>query len=124
MINKEHSIFHEVAQGISNVEIASGIYEANIKSLNISKVSRPGQFINILPSKNFQNVMRRPMSIASQSDDEISIIYKPIGEGTEIMMRWVEGEEVDYIGPLGNYWTSYAVSYTHLRAHETDSYLV
>ena len=92
MINKEHSIFHEVGQVVSNVEIASGIYKATIKSLNISKVSRPGQFINILPSKSFQNVMRRPMSIASQGDDEISIIYKPIGEGTEIMMRWVEGE--------------------------------
>ena len=107
MINKEHSIFHEIGQVISNVEIASGIYEATIKSLNVSKVSRPGQFINILPSKKFQSIMRRPMSIASQGDDEISIIYKPIGEGTKIMMRWVEGEEVDYIGPLGNCWTGY-----------------
>ena len=49
--------------------------------------------------------MRRPMSIASQGDDNISIIYKAIGEGTRIMANWNKGSQVDMIGPLGNYST-------------------
>ena len=101
MIYKESGIVK------SNIEIAEGIYQTDIFSPNISQNSFPGQFINILPSSNWSYVMRRPMSIANQINNEISIIYKPIGEGTKIMIRWVEGEEVDYIGPLGNCWTGY-----------------
>ena len=107
MINKRNSTFHEIGQVISNLEIASGIFEATIESFDISKISRPGQFINILPSRKWQQVMRRPMSIASQDDGRLSIIYKPIGEGTKIMADWREGENVDYIGPLGNYWKGF-----------------
>ncbi|SVD64945.1 uncharacterized protein METZ01_LOCUS417799, partial [marine metagenome] len=51
--------------------------------------------------------MRRPMSIASQGKDEISIIYKVVGKGTQIMADWENGTLVDLLGPLGNYWKNY-----------------
>ena len=55
--------------------------------------------------------MRRPMSIASQGNGEINIIYKAIGNGTRIMANWQKGEVVDLIGPLGNYWEEYDVTH-------------
>ena len=100
-------IYHEFAKVISNKKIAKGIYEAIISSPKISKYSKAGQFINILPSQNWKNVMRRPMSIASQKENKISIIYKVFGEGTEIISRWKKNQIVDIIGPLGNYWKHY-----------------
>ena len=100
-------IFNESARVISNKEIAFNTYESYIYSPQIAKLALPGQFINILPSADWVNVMRRPMSIASQVDDSISIIYKPIGIGTEIMKEWKVNDRVDIIGPLGNHWIRY-----------------
>ena len=100
-------IYNEIVKVISNEEIAENIFEAILFSPKISKVSKPGQFINILPSISWTNVMRRPMSIASQNDEEISIIYKVFGEGTDIMSRWKPGRTVDIIGPLGNFWDGF-----------------
>ncbi len=97
----------ELSEVLTNSEIAEGIYQTVFQSPKISSISQPGQFINILPSSDWDHIMRRPMSIASQGNDEISIIYKAIGDGTRIMANWQKGEIVDIIGPLGNYWKTY-----------------
>ena len=100
-------IYNELAIVISTKEIAFNTFETILCSPQISKATLPGQFINILPSKEWENVMRRPMSVASQADGNISIIYKVVGPGTEIMKNWKVDEVVDIIGPLGNYWDNY-----------------
>ena len=66
-------IYKEIAEVVNNKEIAKGIYESVLLSPNIAKASNPGQFINILPCFDWKNVMRRPMSIASQNNNKISI---------------------------------------------------
>ena len=97
-------IFNEICEIIYNKEIAKNIFEAKLSSDKISKSTKSGQFINILPSINFENAMRRPMSISYQDSESINIIYKSIGDGTRIMKKWRKGEKIDIIGPLGNYW--------------------
>ena len=74
---------NEVASVISNYEIASNYWQAILKAPEISRMAKPGQFINILPIKNWPKMMRRPMSIASNEHENISIIYKVVGEGTQ-----------------------------------------
>ena len=100
-------IFNETARVIETKEIAFNTYETYLDSPKIAKLALPGQFINILPSLDWPNIMRRPMSIASQGNKTISIIYKSVGLGTEIMRDWNVGDMVDIIGPLGNYWHGY-----------------
>ena len=100
-------IYNEKSKVLSNKKIAHNIYEAILYSPNISKVTKPGQFINILPIKTWKNVMRRPMSVAWQEDGNISIIYKIFGEGTEIISKWKKNSNVDIIGPLGNHWKDF-----------------
>ena len=43
-------VFNEIATVISNKCIAKNIYETHFYSPNISQNSKPGQFVNILPS--------------------------------------------------------------------------
>ena len=100
-------IYNESAIVRSTSELAEGIYKTILFSPQISSSSKPGQFINILPKDDWANVMRRPMSIASQENDEISIIYKVIGEGTAAMSNWPKDCTIDIIGPLGNYWMDF-----------------
>jgi dihydroorotate dehydrogenase electron transfer subunit len=100
-------IYNESAIVKSNIELAEGIYKTILYSPQIAASAKPGQFINILPKKDWSNVMRRPMSIASQNNEEISIIYKAIGEGTIAMSNWELNSFIDIIGPLGNFWTDF-----------------
>ena len=100
-------IYNEIATIKSNHQIAYNIFESHMYLPNISSVVKPGQFINILPSKDWNKIMRRPMSVASQKEGYISIIYKIFGEGTELMSQWKENDKVDILGPLGNTWENY-----------------
>ena len=98
-------IYSLKAKIISNKQIATNIYESYLYAPEIAKISKPGQFINIIPSENWSNVMRRPMSIASQSKNSISIIYKVFGEGTDLISKWNKTDIVEILGPLGNCWS-------------------
>lgn len=100
-------IFNELVSVMSTKEIAQNTYQTFLESSSISSVVKPGQFINILPSNNWDKMMRRPMSVASQKEGEISIIYKVVGDGTQFMKNWGKGDVVDIIGPLGNYWENF-----------------
>ncbi len=100
-------IHNEMGTVLSKEEIAENIFQAVIHSPKISNDSKAGQFINILPDLKWPNVMRRPMSIASQDNGKISIIYKVFGYGTELISNWRKNQKVDIIGPLGNWWNDY-----------------
>ena len=95
---------NEIAEVLSNKEIAKNIYSAILKSPKIAKTSKPGQFINILPNKNWEKAMRRPMSLAGTDGNNIEIIYKVFGEGTRLISNWKNKDRIDNIGPLGNCW--------------------
>ena len=69
-------IYNEIGKVISNSQISEGIYKTVFHAPAISVNSHPGQFVNILPLSNWDHVMRRPMSIASQGNDEINTLFK------------------------------------------------
>ncbi len=58
----------------------------------------PGQFIHIKIDRLF---LRRPFSIAVQGKNRLAILYKVVGEGTEILARKKAGDSLNVIGPLG-----------------------
>jgi len=97
-------MINEIGSVNFNRKIAHNFYEAEIVSPKISKKCKPGQFVNILPSSNWNKVMRRPMSVSYQDGKVIRIIYKVIGPGTKLINEWKKNQKVDIIGPLGNYW--------------------
>ena len=101
------SYLNEIAYVRSNTLIAKNTYKAILKAPKISEISKPGQFVNILPSDNWKKAMRRPMSLAGVSEDNIELIYKVFGEGTYLMSKWSVNDKIDIIGPLGNFWSNF-----------------
>ncbi|EHQ91507.1 dihydroorotate dehydrogenase electron transfer subunit [Desulfosporosinus youngiae] len=73
----------------------------------IAQTAKPGQFVAIqvqdssVPS--FDPLLRRPLSIAgiSSERDEITLLYRIQGRGTEILSRAKCGEKLSIMGPLG-----------------------
>ena len=64
-----------------------------------SAITGPGQFVDLrLPEK----YLRRPISVCDYTDTTLTLIYKVVGEGTEIMSKLSEGTKLDVLSGLGN----------------------
>ena len=88
----------ELWQIEKNEQIAKDIYEMRLAG-NTQEIKRPGQFINIVLEQKF---LRRPLSIASWDKDGLTLVYKVVGEGTEILKGMKEGQSLRAMCPLGN----------------------
>ncbi len=87
--------FYEIK---SNKKLTDSIFEMVLEG-DTSSITAPGQFINIKLDGFY---LRRPISICDYSDETITIIYKVVGEGTEVMSKMSSGEKLDVLCGLGN----------------------
>ncbi len=94
----------EITTIISNVEITPGYHRMLLSCPGIASEARPGQFLMLKYWRGNRLFFRRPFSINSvhRSDGTLEILYKVVGEGTELMAALPAGAEVDVLGPLGN----------------------
>ena len=83
---------------VSNNLIARDVYKMVLDG-DATAVTMPGQFVNIKIEGLF---LRRPISICDYTDDSITIIYKVVGRGTEIMCKMGKGTKLDLLVGLGN----------------------
>lgn len=60
---------------------------------------KAGQYVSILCDNL---TLRRPFSVMENKNGAIGILFKKKGPGTEYISRLKSGDEVDFIGPLGN----------------------
>lgn len=64
-----------------------------------SAITAPGQFVNIKLDGLF---LRRPISVCDWDDKTLTIIFKVVGKGTEVMSRMHPGDQLDLLTGLGN----------------------
>lgn len=81
-----------------NIKLAEGVYRMKLAG-DISAITAPGQFVNIKLDGHF---LRRPISVNDISENELTIIYKILGEGTREMSHYEVGRELDVLTGLGN----------------------
>ena len=82
----------------SNERIARDIYRMTLRGDN-SAISAPGQFINIKLGGLY---LRRPISVCCADDKHITLIYKTVGAGTEALSRFLPGQGLELLLPLGH----------------------
>ena len=81
-----------------NNQIAKSVYKMVLEG-DTSKITAPGQFVNIKLEEKF---LRRPISVCDCEGNRLTLIYKVVGEGTDIMSKMPEGKELDILCGLGN----------------------
>ena len=91
-------MYQGIYEIISNKQLTDSIFEMKLKG-DTESITAPGQFINIKLDGFY---LRRPISICDYDDSTITIIYKVVGEGTEVMSKMNTGEELDVLCGLGN----------------------
>lgn len=82
----------------SNTQLTDSIYEMVLIG-DTSSITAPGQFINIKLDGFY---LRRPISICDYNDRTITIIYKVVGNGTDLMSKMMSGDKLDVLCGLGN----------------------
>lgn len=65
--------------------------------------ARPGQFAGLKVGKTLDPLLRRPLSIYCQDRGAgaLQFLYRVVGQGTRLLSGLKEGDEVDFIAPLG-----------------------
>ena len=81
-----------------NACIAEKIYKM-ILSGDISEIKAPGQFVNLKLDGFF---LRRPISVCDAENNNLTLIYKTVGKGTDRMSKLKAGKKLDVLTGLGN----------------------
>ena len=83
---------------VSNVALTDVVYKMVLEG-DTSAITNCGQFVDLrLPEK----YLRRPISVCDYDACTLTLIYKVVGSGTEIMAKLPVGTKLDVLTGLGN----------------------
>lgn len=94
-----------IYQVVSNRKVCPAYYCLTIQAPELAYLVKPGQFIHIRVSGNFEPFFRRPFSVYRVQGQRVSILYEVVGKGTEILSGRRKGDRLDVLGPLGRAFT-------------------
>ncbi len=83
---------------IENKRLAKDVYRM-ILSGDTSAIKNAGEFVNIRLDGFY---LRRPISVCDVEGDKLTLIYKVVGKGTEVMSDMAQGTELMLLTGLGN----------------------
>lgn len=91
------------AKILSNQPVADKIFKLTVDAPELAKTSRAGQFVQVKIADEL--TLRRPLGIAGTQNGVITIFYRVVGRGTDILSRKRVGEYLNVLGALGNGFT-------------------
>lgn len=97
--------FEETARVLSQKELAPGIFDLTIQTVEIAKHAKAGQFISVYCADKTK-LLPRPISLCGIDREKgtLRLVYRVTGEGTgtEEFSKLSEGDDLRVLGPLGN----------------------
>lgn len=87
----------EIFKILTNQQLAKDVYRMTLTGDTCG--IRPGQFVNIKLDGLY---LRRPISVCDCVGCVLTLIYKVVGKGTELMSKMTQCEELDVLTGLGN----------------------
>lgn len=96
-------MFKQSCTVLDNKKVAPRHWVLELRSRQIAKSARPGQFVQILCADDFREpLLPRPFSFLKVRTGVFSILYQIVGKGTELLSKKKKGESLRVLGPLGN----------------------
>ena len=87
----------EIFKILTNQQLAKDVYRMTLTGDTCG--IRPGQFVNIKLDGLY---LRRPISVCDCVGCVLTLIYKVVGKGTELMSKMTQCEELDVLTGLGS----------------------
>ncbi|MBW1983999.1 MAG: dihydroorotate dehydrogenase electron transfer subunit [Deltaproteobacteria bacterium] len=100
-------MIQENVQVLWNKQVTDSCFRIGLNCNPGYSEARPGQFVMLRVLDQLTPLLRRPFSIFSSIKEEgriigIEVMYKVVGQGTEILSACKKGDAIDMLGPLGN----------------------
>ena len=95
----------QTVQIISNERDSDAYFRLVLCAPEIARATQPGQYLHLRIPPLRDALLRRPFSIFQANGETVSILYKTIGKGTDMLARMRADEELSAIGPLGHGFT-------------------
>ena len=89
------------AEILENVEIAKGIFRMILDAKEVTSTAKAGQFVNLYLN-NKSMLLPRPISICEIKDNQITLIYGVVGQGTKELSEYGLGEFINVSTANGN----------------------
>jgi dihydroorotate dehydrogenase electron transfer subunit len=92
----------KVGEIVSNHILQDDYYEVKFYVPEICEKTQPGQFVHVKIANLHDRILRRPFSICNVAKDGIlTVVYKVVGRGTEVLSTLKPGTVCDLMGSLG-----------------------
>lgn len=89
------------AEILENVEIAKGIFRMILDAKEVTATAKAGQFVNLYLN-NKSMLLPRPISICEINDNQMTLIYGVVGQGTKELSEYGLGEFINVSTANGN----------------------
>ena len=91
------------AEVLAQTTESPGYCRLRLLAPHIAATARPGQFVHVLTrsASSHDPMLRRAFSVLSVNQNEIELLYRVQGRGTQLMSVWQAGVVVDLLGPMG-----------------------
>ncbi|WP_054694758.1 dihydroorotate dehydrogenase electron transfer subunit [Syntrophomonas palmitatica] len=95
--------FLEQGLVVRHTQLTRDMWELEFIAPSIAPDCRPGQFVHIRSSLDNSPLLRRPLSLfdVDKKLGSITLLYKVVGKGTNLLTRIRTKEYLDAMGPLG-----------------------
>ncbi len=86
--------------------VGPGHYLLHLACPEIAASAQPGQFIHLRVGDGTDPLLRRPFSVmlTNPDEDDVQVLVRTVGRGTELIADHEEGKQYDLLGPLGHGW--------------------
>ncbi|CAK8719490.1 MAG: dihydroorotate dehydrogenase electron transfer subunit [Candidatus Electrothrix sp. AS4_5] len=98
------SEFQQKCTLLTRNRLAPDVFRLTFEAPKLAAQAQPGQFVMVRVIDGLDPLLRRPFSIHrnSVSNGTISLLFKVIGKGTDMLAQRCVGDQLDFVGPLGN----------------------
>lgn len=89
---------------VAQETLSHDIRRMEIHLPKVAETAKPGQFVTVRVNKLHEPLLRRPFGVAGVdvAKGNFSLIYRVVGETTELMDTLEPGAEISVVGPLGH----------------------
>ncbi len=88
---------------LKNSPVNPDSFEMILEVPKIARTAKPGQFVMVSCAKTGRSpLLRRPLSIHDVNRESITLLYRVVGHGTEVLADMTVGGFVSVLGPLGH----------------------
>lgn len=93
----------EMGRVVRNDQIGSDVWIMELYAPRQAQEAKVGQFCNVRITGGTAPLLRRPISYAGFDAEKgtVTLLYRVVGKGTELMTKLEIDDELDCLGPLG-----------------------